>query len=78
MNIINTTKISSATVEGTTVKVGDCVGFKSDFEQTGEIIEINRVEYRGVVLTLRNPNGFGGEYLRHAKTTKVRAEDCWI
>jgi hypothetical protein len=29
-------------------------------------------------LTLENPDGFGGDYLRYAKTTVERASDCWI
>jgi hypothetical protein len=56
-----------------TVKIGDTVGFKSDFEQYGKIIAI-----AGDRLTLENPNGFGGEYLRYATQTTERASDCWI
>jgi hypothetical protein len=55
------------------VKVGDWVGFKSDYEQSGRITKIE-----GSQLTLHNDNGFGGEYLRYAKTTVVDAGDCWI
>lgn len=55
------------------VKVGDVVGFKSDYEQSGKIVKID-----GDRLTLSNPNGFGGEYLRYAKKTIERASDCWI
>lgn len=63
------------------VKVGDRVGFKSDFEQHGTIIEIlpKRGRWqRGQELRLRNENGFGGEYLRYAKETIVYDEDCWL
>jgi len=55
------------------VKVGDTVCFKSDHEQCGVITKIN-----GRLLTLEDPDGFGGEYLRYAKVTQERAEDCWI
>lgn len=55
------------------VKIGDVVGFKSDFEQVGKIVKID-----GDRLTLKNPDGFGGEYLRYAKTTVEMASDCWI
>jgi hypothetical protein len=55
------------------VNVGDVVYFKSDFEQAGEITAIS-----GDKLTIVNPNGFGGEYLRFATTTTERASDCWV
>jgi hypothetical protein len=60
-------------VSGKTVKVGDVVCFKSDYEQCGRIAKID-----GDKLTLTNPNGFGGEYLRYAKKTIELASDCWI
>jgi hypothetical protein len=62
-----------ASVEGKVVKVGDVVGFKSDYEQYGKITAIN-----GSKLTLYNPNGFGGDYLRYAETTVEDARDCWL
>jgi FKBP-type peptidyl-prolyl cis-trans isomerase 2 len=55
------------------VKVGDAVGFKSDYEQHGRITKIS-----GNQLTLSNPDGFGGDYLRYATTTVEHADDCWI
>jgi len=55
------------------VEVGDTVWFKSDVEQRGEIIEIN-----GDSLTLRNPQGFRGDYLRRATETIEHADDCWL
>lgn len=54
------------------VKVGDYVGFKSDYEQYGEVVKID-----GERLTLRNENGFGGEYLRYATETVEFACYCW-
>jgi hypothetical protein len=69
--------MQSITVKGKTFTVGQTVGFKSDFEQTGTITKIERNSWGGYTLTLENPNGFGGEYLRYAKITKESANDCW-
>ncbi len=55
------------------VKVGDWVGFKSDYEQSGQIVAIN-----GDELTLENEHGFGGDYLRYQTTTVEPADRCWI
>lgn len=64
---------------GHLVGVGDWVGFKSDHEQTGQIVEIRPAQYRGgpVELVLANEDGFSGDYLRYAKRTVVFAADCW-
>jgi len=62
-----------AKVDGKTVKVGNTVCFKSDFEQCGTITKI-----QGDKLTLENPDGFGGDYLRYATTTVEDARDCWL
>ena len=68
-----------ATVDGQTVKVGDVVCFKSDYEQSGRIVAIKPSAWgRDHVLVLENPNGFGGEYLRYATRTEEMASDCWI
>ena len=69
----------TATVESTTVRVGDIVGFKSDIEQAGKIFNISTNSFGKKVLFLE-PTGdhFYGEYLRDAETTKVFPEDCWI
>lgn len=63
--------------ETVTVKVGDWVGFKSDYEQSGKITKI-RGSYGVYRLTLENRNGFGGEYLRYATTTEVLGDDIWV
>lgn len=64
------------------VKVGDWVGFKSDYEQSGKIVEIkHRRNWMGdtaITLVLENENGFGGEYLRYATRTEEDADRCWI
>lgn len=67
----------NAIVEGKPVKVGDVVCFKSDYEQTGEIVKI---EGAGTTakLHLHDPNGFGGEYLRYATDTVEDADRCWL
>jgi hypothetical protein len=59
------------------VYVGDYVGFKSDYEQSGKITKIQG-NGRRARLTLHNPNGFGGEYLRYDTETQVDADDCWV
>lgn len=58
------------------VGIGDYVGFKSDIEQYGQIVDVTS-DYRGERLTLHNPNGFGGDYLRYATKTVEFASDCW-
>lgn len=55
------------------IKVGDTVGFKSDYEQYGKVTKIE-----GNRLHLHNPSGFGGEYLRYATDTVELASDCWV
>ena len=69
----------TAQVDGKTVKVGDYVSFKSDYEQTGKIVQIKHANWgNGKVLVLANSNGFGGDYLRGAETTEELASDCWV
>lgn len=67
-----------AIVDGVAVKVGDCVGFKSDIEQWGEIVAIRRSVMGHVELVLENTNGFQGDYIGGQTRTVERAEDCWI
>lgn len=59
------------------IKVGDTVGFKSDYEQYGTVTKIE-LTTRGFNLHLHNPDGFGGEYLRYATDTVERSDDCWV
>ena len=66
-----------ATVEGQTVKIGDWVGFKSDIEQSGKIVEIKKT-YAGVALVLENKHGFSGDYIGGDTITTELARDCWI
>lgn len=68
----------TAIVEGKTVTIGDSVGFKSDFEQSGKIVDIKRSQWGKTVLVLENENGFGGEYLRYATRTEEDADRCWV
>lgn len=72
--------MTTATVEGKPVKVGDVVGFKADIEQCGRIAAIKRCELRRgvVVLVVKNPNGFDGEYIGGKTSADVDARDCWI
>tara|TARA_B100000700_G_scaffold69353_1_gene76866 strand:+ start:3516 stop:3734 length:219 start_codon:yes stop_codon:yes gene_type:complete len=71
--------MQTATVEGQKVSVGDHVFFKSDIEQSGTIIKIER-KYGDYELTLESgwSNGFTGEYIGGNMTTTVMASECWI
>ena len=66
-----------ATVDGQVVKVGDYVGFKSDIEQYGKIVEIKQ-SYMGASLVLENTSGFSGGYIGGDTITTELARDCWI
>ena len=66
-----------ATVEGVTVNIGDWVGFKSDIEQSGKIVDI-KSSYMGVSLILENQSGFSGDYIGGETITTELARDCWI
>jgi hypothetical protein len=66
-----------AQVNGQTVKVGDWVGFKSDIEQSGQIVEIKK-SYMGHSLVLKNKNGFSGGYIGGDTVTTELASDCWL
>jgi hypothetical protein len=62
------------TDEDVVVRVGDWVGFKSDVEQSGEIIRIE-----GDRLYLRSgAMGFQGGYIGGQDETVESARDCWI
>jgi len=56
------------------VRVGDWVGFKSDVEQSGEIIRIegNRLYLKSGAM------GFQGGYIGGQTETVERADDCWV
>jgi len=69
--------MKTAIVEGQTVKIGDYVGFKSDIEQSGKIVDIKKT-YFGTSLTLENQNGFSGDYIGGDTITTEMARDCWI
>jgi len=69
--------MTTATVDGQTIQIGDYVGFKSDIEQSGKIVEIKRT-YAGVSLVLENLNGFSGDYIGGETITTQLARDCWL
>jgi hypothetical protein len=69
--------MTTATVDGKTVKVGDWVGFKSDIEQSGQIVEIKK-SYMGYSLVLENKSGFSGDYIGGDTITTEGASDCWV
>ena len=70
--------MTTAIVEGKEVKIGDTVGFKSDYEQYGRIVSIKKGKTLGDELTLENLNGFGGDYIRDATRTVESADKCWL
>jgi hypothetical protein len=59
------------------VYIGDYVSFKSDYEQSGKIIDIKGCG-NGVELTLFREGGFGGEYLRYSQKAYAYANECWL
>ena len=61
-------------IEGKEVKIGDYVGFKSDIEQSGKIVQI----HRNGVITLYSEHGFQGDYIGGQQYTDVSPEDCWV
>ena len=67
----------TAIVEDAIVGLGDWVGFKSDIEQSGKIVEIKKT-YAGTSLTLENVNGFHGDYIGGDTITTQLARDCWL
>lgn len=70
--------LRSALVEGKKVVVGDYVGFKSDIEQSGKIIKIERDIMDNITLILENENGFSGDYIGGNTRHGILASDCWI
>jgi len=66
-----------AQVDRHTIKIGDWVSFKSDVEQSGQIVEIKK-SYMGTSLVLENRNGFSGDYIGGDTITTELARDCWI
>ena len=70
--------MKTATVDGGTVKIGDYVCFKSDYEQVGKVVDIKAGPWGSAMLVLENENGFGGDYLQYATRTQELASDCWV
>ena len=77
---MNTATVKDFDDNPVTVKVGDWVGFKSDHEQSGQIVKITLGGWDGrqAELHLHNDHGFGGDYLRYSKDTVEMAGDCWV
>lgn len=70
--------MTTATVDGQTVTVGDVVCFKSDIEQSGVIVEIKKTTCFGVSLVIENKHGFHGDYIGGQTITTELASDCWV
>lgn len=62
-----------ARVEGEWVHIGDWVGFKSDREQSGQIVKIS-----GDQLLLTRDRGFEGDYIGGSSRHWVSARECWL
>ena len=67
-----------AYVDGQGVGIGDWVSFKSDVEQSGQIVKIKDTMFGGKELVLENLNGFQGGYIGGQTQTVERAVDCWL
>ena len=67
-----------AYVEGQKVGIGDWVCFKSDIEQSGQIVKIKQGQFGSTELVLENLHGFQGEYIGGETQTVERIEDCWL
>jgi hypothetical protein len=71
--------MQTAKVDGQTVKVGDYVCFKSDYEQCGKVTKITKNMFGHVMLELyRDDEGFGGDYIGGSNYTVQSASDCWV
>jgi hypothetical protein len=69
--------MKTAIVDGQEVKIGDWVCFKSDVEQSGQIVDI-KSSYMGKSLTLESKYGFHGDYIGGQTITTEEARDCWV
>ena len=67
-----------AYVDGQGVGIGDWVSFKSDIEQTGQIVKIKNSLFGKTEFVLENLNGFQGDYIGGETQTVVPALDCWL
>ncbi len=67
-----------AYVEGQGVGIGDWVSFKSDIEQSGQIVKIRKSMFGQTELVLENFRGFQGDYIGGQTQTVVQAQECWI
>ena len=68
----------TAYVDGQGVGIGDWVSFKSDIEQSGQIIKIKKGLFGKTELVLENFHGFQGDYIGGQTQTVVAAVDCWL
>jgi len=68
----------TAIVEGKRVTIGDCVFFKDDIEQPGQIVDIE-TNWAGDLALILKPLGggyFNGQHIGHLKQTRMLAKDC--
>jgi hypothetical protein len=67
-----------AYVEGQGIGIGDWVCFKSDVEQSGQVVKIQQGIFGRTRLVLENLNGFQGGYIGGQTQTIEDASDCWL
>ena len=68
-------EMSSIDVEGSSVGIGDFIGFKEDIEQEAEIIEIGPGDW---ITVKAPPEGFEGAYIAGRETHKILADEAWL
>lgn len=70
--------LKSTTVDGTEIRVGDHISFKSDIEQSAKIIAIFAQDGHTQFLVEAPVDGFSGDYIGGAGATILYASDCWV
>ena len=61
------------------MSIGDCVSFKSDYEQSGTVTAIKRSHITGrIELDIKNMDEFEGLYIGGDTHTTQLASDCWV
>ncbi len=62
----------------TTIKVGDHVGFKSDVEQSAEVVSIESYGIGNAKIIVKAPpDGFSGHYIGRCDRTELFGSDIW-
>jgi hypothetical protein len=70
--------MNAVIIDGKRVAIGDTVCFKSDYEQSGELVKISTNSMGNTVLKLYNEDEFGGDYIGGQEYTTQLLQDCWV